>query len=230
MRVALFMLMTLSLLLGWAAPGNAAQFIVLIDSDTNTGTGCQSNIPAAIDGVEFRIIATVADTPNPATVESVTLERCQANMFGSPSVIGGGQPLGVDNGVSGSDVIEFALGEALIQSALTSGSALIHFGSTGPGGSGAVLSASYSYTATGSTAAIPSLSDSAVIALALALAVLGWRRKGRAAHFGITLILVCTSGGLLIGAQFSADGNIDDWMGTLPLAQHPGGGPTRSGG
>ncbi len=223
MRFAMRLLLICTMLIGWPAAAFAAQFMVLIDNDQSTATGCQVNLPPTVDGVEFRIIATVADVPAPTTVTSVTLEECQSGSFGPAATIGGGQPLGNNNGIGAADVIELAVSEGLIGSAVVNGDATLHFVSVGSGGADLTVAAPFHFVSTASAAAIPSLSAGALIVLALLIAAFGRRGGGAGRHLGLTLVLLCTSGGILIAAQFVVDGDVSDWAGVAPLVSDPGG-------
>lgn len=91
-------------LLSWAQ----SSYSVLIDSDNDTNTGCDTTNPFALSGIEQRLQATV--DPASMQITALTLERCKDGVFDAPTALPGvPYSAGVNNGVSAEDVVEMAV-------------------------------------------------------------------------------------------------------------------------
>jgi len=215
-------------LAGFAA--QAATLTVLIDSDNNPATGCTvvtSGGPFA--GVESVLATTVTTTTNPPTVGVVTQSDCVAPPAGfgpAVPVAPGGWQVGVGVGTGGVDVIETFFPAAApagtyrfgftYQDPLTGADETLT--ATGAPGGGPIV------FAFGTTATIPTLSDAAIVLLALTLwffAARSLKRRGAP-----PLVVAACLSVILASAALAAivlDGQVGDWTGTSPIASDPSG-------
>ncbi len=226
--VARFSALSLLLASGFAAGQNT--YSAYINSDGDTATGCVITLPGGtFAGAEWRVQAT-ATTGSSPQVTSVTLAQCGGGVFGAGTPIGGNYPVGLNDGTSGSDVVEFSapkgsiLGNGSYAAPLgfvaenASGSDVL-FAADGGGGGGIVL---------GMVAPTPALGAVALILLALLLLLIA-RRTGRGRLYrrvlGLSLFAIC---GIAIAATFFDDGQVGDWNGISPIATDPAGDPSNA--
>ena len=221
-RFALF-LATLCL---WAVPAGAlAQtytYSVYVDSDARAGTGCAEG-PAL--GAEVRLDVSASGGLTPQVVQ-VTRARCEGGLFGTASAIGGGYPVGIDNGTAGADVIELA--DDFSQLAGNGSPSLIFsIVARSSAGEDSLLSSDGSIggppIALGLPAvAIPLLGLPALILLAVVLGLVGARTSRRRRLWRVVALLSLASG-VAVAANFIVDGQVGDWNGVSALATDPAG-------
>ena len=115
-RIATRILAVLAICLTGSVVAQDYRYVVYVDRDVNASTGCGGGVSMMLrsaSGAEFRITANVTAT----TVSSVTTANCVSGSFGAESASGGPHPVGLNNGLSGADVIEFATDRGLFGSA-----------------------------------------------------------------------------------------------------------------
>ena len=220
-----------ALLFSFAATTASAQntYSAYFDSDHGASPGCTIALPGGtFTSADWRVQATVTTGASPQ-VTNVTLTHCAAGSFGSGASVGGGYPVGLNNGVGGSDTIEFsapnsgllpAQGQAaqLGFTAQSAGGSDVLFTRNGAAGGGPILF--------GVPVSVPTLGFGALALLALLVAVIA-RRYGRGRWYSralaLSLVAVC---GMAIAATFASDGQVNDWAGISPIATDPTGDPT----
>lgn len=201
-----------------------------IDSDGNASTGCTIALPGGtFVGAEWRVQATATTGGNPQ-VTSVTLAQCGGGVFGAGTAIGGNYPVGLNDGVSASDVVEFSAPKGTI---LGSGSYAAPLGFVAESASGsdvmfAVDGGGGSAIVLGMVAPTPALGAAAMVLLALLLLLVA-RRTGRGRLYsrvlGLSLIAICS---IAVAATFIDDGLVGDWNGISPIATDPAGDPSNA--
>lgn len=191
------------------------RYRLYVDRDVTATTGCTESVGATtFGGAELRISAYVTGT----TVTSVTFAQCSGTAFGTEGATGGPHSVGLNNGVNGSDVIEFAIDRQLlgqrnaVQLALSGSNSegtTIDALTTQPGGGGVLQGLAPTM--------IPTLGVFGVMLLISALFFLALRRlKLGAVSIGALLIA-----GSVWAAHFIVDGDVQDWAGVIALAPDP---------
>ena len=108
MRLIIRLVAVVALALLSAPSWAQLRYFTLIDSDNNVATGCAISLSTAgtVTGIDRRLTATVSETATPQ-VTQLTLESCVGGSFGaSTSLPGTPYPVGLNNGVDGTDVVE----------------------------------------------------------------------------------------------------------------------------
>ncbi|MCB1574980.1 MAG: hypothetical protein KDI80_13470, partial [Xanthomonadales bacterium] len=216
----------LALLCLWILPAAASAqtytYSIYVDSDARADTGCNEG---AVAGAEVRLDVTASGGLSPQVLQ-VARSRCSSGAFGAAANIGGGYPVGADNGVAGSDVIELA--DDLSQLASPGSPSLVFsIVATSTSGQDTLLTVDGSPggapIALGLPAvAIPLLGVPALILMALLLMLVGSRVARRRALWRV-LALVSLLSGVAVAANFIVDGQVGDWSGVAPLATDPAG-------
>jgi hypothetical protein len=216
-RTAARVLGVLAFWLAGAAVAQDYSYFVYVDRDVNAATGCNATYPGgSIAGAEVRITANVTGT----TVSSVTTATCASGSFGGESASGGPHPVGLNNGLSGADVIEFSASRGLFGTAGVVRVALASENGTAAssdllslaGGGGPIFLAL-------NRVAIPALGGLGLLLLVGALAFVASRRL----RLGIASVGALLVAGAVWAAGYVTDGAIGDWAGASPLATDPTG-------
>jgi hypothetical protein len=218
-----------------ALPASANVFTILLDTDRNAATGCSETLAVgATGGAEYRIDLAIGPPPagtTGPTLTSLSYSRCDAatRVFGPATALPPNLLFGSNNGIDGSDVAE--LGVPLSALGLSTGQSIgvTVIGITASGGT--VQSSVPAYTigvgASATATAIPTLSEWGLLMLSLLLGLAAWRWMPRkAGHLAVFVFLV---GWALVAwaANIVVDGQVDDWVGSSPVASNPrGSGPT----
>ncbi len=211
-----FWLVTSILLLG--VTGVFAQSTDVSVLVQGSGAGCtvqaDPGVPS-VTGVTHRVTATADATQ----VQTVTLEVCNSGSFGPASVIGGGYPVALNQGVNGADGVEIGVDGSQIGAA-GSGSFGTAFvaddgGSVDLAGGGAL----------GFTVPVPfSPWMPWVLAAMVGFAALLVLRKQPA----LTMVALFVVSFAVWAMNFMADGDLSDWTGIAPTSD-PLGDPTAGG-
>ncbi|UXI69274.1 tandem-95 repeat protein [Tahibacter amnicola] len=177
-------------------------------------------------GADFRLQAEVTGGATPQVI-AVRRAACSGGAFGADTPIGGGYPVGLNNGLGGADVVELtdalanissgwqpnALRLAVVANSATGQDDLL----TTPSGGPILLGLP--------ALPIPFLTWPILLVLAGIVAFLGARRAKRTAAWRVlSLFLIAT--GVAIAANFAADGDVSDWANAAPLATDPTGDAT----
>jgi VCBS repeat-containing protein len=214
----------LGFFLAAVSPASAqSRFDLLLDLDSNPGTGCLvTTSEGSFDGVEW-VVSTSVDT-GAATVSGVSRRECDGAALGAPITLSpGGWPVGIGNGDNGADVIEtqFGLGSGEFRTVRL---ALISAGGRGDdalsNASGTVGSTTGITLAAGAIG-IPTLSilGLGVLLLLIAVVVVPRLRQANSPMFvAFTVSLVMLGAGLAWAAAL-LDGNTSDWNASQRLAQ-----------
>lgn len=207
-----------------SAQAQTLTYDVLVDLDRNTATGCEVPInpaPSMVNGIERRLRATVDSSL--AMITSVTLEACNGVSFDAPVNIDGNYPVGLNNGINASDVIEMAVSQALLDTGANNpiqftfvaqdsvGSDILNTEDGSPTGNAILF---------GFPIAVPALSALGIAILAVVLLILAWRHH-RVSGSLMSVLLLVLAAGLVVAVNFIVDGNIDDWAGRAPRATDP---------
>ena len=219
-RTAAHVLGVLALCIAGSAAAQDYRYAVYVDRDVNAATGCSVVLPGGtVNGAEVRVTANVTGT----TVSSVTTATCASGSFGAESASGGPHPVGLNNGESGADVIEFAASRGLFGSA-----SVVRL--TLASENGTLASTDFvDLTQAGgpiflalNRVAIPALGAFGLLLLVGALVFVASRRL----RLGMATIGALLMAGAVWAANFATDGAIGDWSGTSPLATDPSGDAT----
>jgi methionine-rich copper-binding protein CopC len=223
-RVALTML---ALVVVSPLAAQTSNFSILVNSDGSAATGCTVTASGqTFAGADSRlyITTTVGATP---VVQDVRLQPCVSGSFAGPgSDVGGPHPVGLNNGVAGSDVVEAS---APVVALITPGSTFIRLGVLAESTTGSDVL----FTTDGSVGGppfgiaipflIPTLTAGGLVllgALLLLLAVRFGRHALTARVLGVSLIV---GSGVVLAANFVVDGQVGDWQGVPQLANDPAG-------
>lgn len=219
--VGLFALMC-TLLAPMAAWAQTYTYSIYVNSDANPGTGCSEGPVAGVE-VRLQVTATGGQTPQ---VQQVTRARCSGGSFGASSAIAGSYPIGTNNGIAGSDVIELA--DALSELSSSGSPSLVYsIVATSNAGEDDLL------TSTGVAGGppivlglpavqLPGPGLVALLLLAVLLMAIGVRAARRSGLWRLVALLSIL-GGVAIAANFVVDGQVGDWNGVNPLATDPAG-------
>ena len=225
MRIRKAALAAVALVMGMCAGAVSAQtytYSVYVDGDLNAGSGCA--VPQ-ISGAETRLDVTVTGGTAPQ-VTTVTRSTCSGVTFSGATPIGGGYPVGLNNGVGGADVIELADTIASLQRNNSAGLRLAVVAQSATGTDDVVVTASGGPIVLGLPALpIPFLTFPVLLILVGLVAFFGARRARRAAIWR-TLSLFFVATGMVVAANFVVDGQVGDWAGVSPLATDPPGDAT----
>ncbi len=213
-----------------AAMAQTVSFDVLLDMDRNVDSGCMvtpSGQPG-IGGFEYRVRAVVDNTTQ--IVTEVNIADCVAGAFAAPTVTGGPHPVGLNNGISGTDVVELSAALSAIGSPAGN---VIEFAVVGDDGTGTDLVATDNGTPGGGQilfglpAEVPALGLFGLLLLAGLLLLIGFSvRRGHSKWLTFSLVGLA---GLVFAANFIVDGNVPDWAGEVPRATDPAGDPSNGG-
>ena len=231
MSVVVRLAMAVALALVSASSWAQISYFTLIDTDNNSTTGCAVTLPSAgaVSGIEKRLAATVMTDSAPAQVTQLTLETCTSGSFGTPTALPGAPyPVGLNNGVSGADVVEQAVASNAIAAAGTT--VRLYFAaqsatgddllpnSNDPSGGNSILFGLVGEQSP--AAAIPTLTTWSLLGLILLLAgLISWRSRWAGQHLSLFLLVALT--GLVLAATL--DGQVNDWTGKSPVATDPQG-------
>ncbi len=205
----------------FSASSSAQQFSALIDADRNALTGCSLATPAGpVAGIEWRVTATVSG--NPPQVSAVERARCVGGAFAAPVAMAAGYPVGLNNGVDGADVVEFAA--ALADLTGLQRDVTVHFLAENAGGADLVGGLPLTI---GGIINAPIATEPAIIPTVhwlgltvIFFAVLLLARRHRALR-GMAVVLMLVGAGLVWAANFITDGQVGDWATEAPLALSP---------
>lgn len=188
------------------------RYHLYLDRDANAATGCSETVGATtIDGAELRITANVTGT----TVTTVTRADCAGAVYGGETAIGGPHPVGLNNGVNGADVIEFAIDRGLVGSsnvihlslAASNGAGTSSDVLTTAAGGGPILQALIQF-------AIPALGLLGLVLLVAAFAFVASRRL----KVGLASLGALLMASAVWAANFVVDGAVGDWTGVTAIA------------
>ena len=200
-------------------------YSLYVDADANPGSGCNAG---PVSGAEIRLRVTASGGVAPQVLQ-VTRERCTGGTFSGVSTIAGSYPVGADNGIAGSDVIE--LSDALNEWGVgSSPSLLFSVVATSDAGEDDLLRAD---GAPGGpliglplqAVTLPMLGIPLLILMVVLLGMAGARVVRRRALWRVVGLLSLLSG-VAIAANFVVDGQVGDWSGVSPLATDPAGDAT----
>ncbi|MBL8297022.1 MAG: tandem-95 repeat protein [Rhodanobacteraceae bacterium] len=225
MRIRKAALAAVALVMGICASTVSAQtytYSVYVDGDLNSASGC--TVPQ-MTGAETRLDVSVTGGAAPQ-VTTVTRSTCNGSTFAGSTAIGGGYPVGLNNGVGGADVIELADTIASLQYGSSAGLRLALVAQSSAGSDEVITSTSGGPIVLGLPALpIPFLTFPVLLILVGLIAFFGARRARRSAIWR-TLSLFFVATGMVIAANFAADGQVNDWAGVAPLATDPAGDAT----
>ena len=200
-------------------------YSVYLDAAGHHNSGCNITLPGgtfANADVRLQAAVTPGDSPQ---VTAVTLSKCSGGVWTAPTNIGGGYPVDLNMGVSGSDSIEMAVPIAGI---LTPDNSQLRLGFTAqdPTGSDVLFTVDGSAGGAaivlgGAVVPIPALGLGALALLALLMALVA-RRYGRSKLYSRML---AASLAALSGSAVAAWA-LFDWTGYSPIATDPSGDPT----
>ena len=202
---------------------HAADFSIFIDSDLNPATGCSTTV----SGAEVRVdLSTSASAPY--TVTSLQVANCQSGAFLPPVAQPAGFPIGLNNGLDASDVVEIEVALAAVN---LTGDEVVNATviGTAPGSATSVTRLQGLDLATGQMVAkqpqsIPALGPLGLTLIAGLLVLIALRYLPT--HASLTVLLVFMSGWLVaqvLSQRFVADGKVDDWSGYPAAVINPAG-------
>jgi len=197
---------------------------IYVDTD-GAATGCNVVLPGGtFTGADRRLQATATSGTSPQ-VTSVTFSLCTAGSFGPGAVVGGGYPVGLNNGVGGSDVIEMSASVAALFAGASS--ARIGVAAIGPNGSDILFTVNGTPTAapfgTSVTYSIPMFGLGGMLLLGLVLLVAAKRAGRHRLTVRMLAVGLLLTSGIAIAANFVVDGQVGDWAGVAAAANDPAG-------
>ena len=211
-------------LFGQSLGGGVVQiFEAGIDTDDNPNTGCSYTADGeTFVGIDILLVTTVMSVNGEPMVTQVEARRCQGgNLDGLAFVDSDGWPVGLNNGIAGSDVVETYIPYHLL--GVTGRIRLVFRSESSIGGSDAITQ-----TDTGGPIiynfAIPTPTltawGMAAFLILLALAALWVIRRDRKRGSGGPTSLLVLGGIFLVGlvGALVPDGQVDDWVGQAPIA------------
>ncbi len=218
MSLVIRLIVTVVLVLLSTSSWAQLSYFTLIDSDSDTATGCAVTLPTSgtVTGIERRLTAIVSETATPQ-VTQLTLESCASGSFGAPVPLPGTPyPVGSNNGVGGTDVVEQALSANAI--AAPGATIRLYFAAQGPTSSDLLGSANdppilLNVQPSGGPVDIPFLSGWGFLVLALLLLVAVIRQRSRFPASVVGVLLVGALVGIAWAAGFRLDGQVNDWQG-----------------
>jgi len=225
MRIRKAAFAAVALVMALCATAVSAQtysYSVYVDGDLNGGSGC--TVPQ-MTGADARLNVTVSGGTAPQVV-SVTRSVCSGGSFVGSTSVGGGYPVGLNNGVGGADVIELADEISALQINHSAGLRLAVVAQSPAGSDDLVTTTNGSPIILALPALpIPFLTFPILLMLVGLVAFFGARRARRAAVWR-TLSLFFVASGMVFAANFVVDGQVNDWNGVPPLATDPAGDAT----
>jgi hypothetical protein len=218
-------LFVIGLLTCAGASAQTYTYSIYVDNDTNTGTGCAVT---GFAGAEVRLQAEVTGGATP-TVVAVRRSECSGGTFGGATQIGGGYPIGLNNGITGADVLELSdalsalrprgqpngLRIGVVAESTTGRDELVVNNSGGP-----ILLGLPQMP-------IPALTWPILLLLGAVIAFYGARRARKTAAWRVLSAFLVVSSAA-VAANFVVDGQVGDWAGWPPLATDPAGDQTTS--
>ena len=217
------------------AAAQTYNYSVYIDSDNSASTGCNVVFPdGTISGAEVHLQATVNAGVSPS-VTTVTRETCSGGTFGAGTVIGGGYPVGLGNGLAGASVVELNDTLAAVQGGNTGAMRLYVVGTSAIGDdvllstNGALNGPPILFTPgaiqpSAPAQPIPTFGIPALLLLIGLVVFIGSRAaRKRMRRFAAMLMLIC---GIAWAGTFVSDGQVGDWIGYSPIASDPAGDST----
>ncbi|MDC8011166.1 tandem-95 repeat protein [Tahibacter soli] len=219
------MLFVFGLLTSTGASAQTYTYSIYVDSDTNTGTGCAVT---GFAGADVRLQAEVTGGATPQVV-AVRRASCSGAAFGPATQVGGGYPVGLNNGTGGADVVELsdslnalrptgqpnALRIGVVAESATGRDELVVNNTGGP-----ILLGLPQLP-------IPALTWPILLLLGAIVAFYGARRARKTAAWRVLSAFLFVSSAA-IAANFATDGQVGDWAGLPPLATDPAGDQTSS--
>ncbi|MFT3791297.1 MAG: PASTA domain-containing protein [Rudaea sp.] len=233
-RAAMRGLCALFLLIATATAQAAEhRFALYLDTDANAATGCTLAAPnGAVTGVEQVLTTVVTTSTTDATVSRIERQVCSGGSLGAASVLDPGSwSAGIGNGSNGTAAIETAISLSLLPTTGTMRVTPVSTNASGGQDETAAFAVPLGDGSTGGTGTAVPAPLSALLSLALALAVLvaalWWRRRHPQAFsplLSLCLALLTTLAGA-IGVSVVLDGNVGDWSGVSPAVTSPQNGP-----
>jgi hypothetical protein len=202
-----------------------ATYDVLVDLDQDSSTGCIAapTGSAPFGGFERRLRATL--DPDSQTLTALETQSCENGAFENLVTLTAGQPAGLNNGVGGTDVLEFSVslndldpaGATMVDLAFAADSGSGSDVLTGSGGEPISLGLPFL-----NVIPVPTLSILALLILAALVVFLAWAAHRRAGHVGFfSLVLLLATAAWAM--NFIADGQVSDWAGIGSIADDPAG-------
>ena len=207
-------------LLFFQTQAQTVTYDVLLDTDSNTATGCDVTPTAqgSIGGFERRVRAIVDGAT--LTVTEVNVAFCEGASFGTTVATGGGHAVGLNNGANGTDVVELS---ASLNSLAPLTNGVIQVSVIGDDSVGSDLLETTSGMAGSDPIlifipiAVPALGIFGLLLLIAAIAVITLRGRQRR---WLSISLLAASG-IVFAASFIVDGQVTDWGGVNPDATDP---------
>ena len=211
-----------------AVDAQTYRYHVYIDSDLNASTGCTVTGPSGqtLSGVDVRMTAEVSG--NPPQVTAVRRADCSGGVFPAGTAQTAGYPVGLNNGVAGSDVIELAVSTAVLPGlrerirvgfgaeSATGSTDFLLTGNGAAGGPPMLLGLPISVPTIGTFGAL-------LMAMLLAGFAVYQMRRNRFAAQALLVGAFVSVAFAAWASNFIADGQVGDWTGSAPLGNDPTG-------
>ncbi|HET7842681.1 MAG TPA: tandem-95 repeat protein, partial [Xanthomonadales bacterium] len=197
---------------------------VYIDTDGST-TGCTVALPGGTFAGADRRLQVLATSGAAPQVTSVTLAHCAGGTFGATVPVAGAYPVGINNGVAGSDVIELSAAVASV----FQGSTSARFGFAAVGANGSDVLFTNNGTPTGAPIgtnvvySIPMIGIGGLLLLAALLLVVAKRAGRHRLTLRLLAVGLLLTSGIALAANFVVDGQVGDWAGVPAAANDPAG-------
>ena len=192
---------------------------VYVDTDNNSGTGCDINLPAfstAINGADGRLTITT-DSNQPPNITNTLYHNCAGTSFDAGTAINPAA-LGLNNGLNSEDVFEVGINRSTMN-ATRSREVVIYYASESDVASDVVLTNSAGNPVIlGMTLPVPAIGLMAVFILLIGFVLLTRRHMNSKVSVMIVLI-ACSS--LAWAVQIVVDGQTADWSSVTPANSDP---------
>lgn len=194
---------------------------VYVDSN-GANNGCTITLPGgtfAGADTQLRVTATSGAAPQ---VTGVSYSACSGGTFGAPVPVSGAYPVGLNNGLGGSDVIELGASvQAVFQGASSARFGFAAQNATGSdvlftvnGGQGGAIGLGVAYS-------IPLFGVGGLLLLAALVLVAANRARRHRLTLRLLAIGLLLTSGIALAANFIVDGQVGDWTGVPAAANDP---------
>ena len=219
--VALFLLALIQSSAGAQTPTSVYELLIDLDQDSSTGCVSSPTGSAAFGGFERRLRATL--DPDSQLVTALETQHCVDASFQNLVTLGAGQPAGLNNGVGGSDVLEFSVS---INDLDPDGAVLVDLAFVADSGAGSDVLTAQDGATIGlglpflNTIPVPTLSVLALLVLTTLVIAVAWVAHQRAGQFAL-ISLVALLATVAWAMNFVVDGQVADWTGISSIADDP---------
>lgn len=214
-----FIILFLTVLTAFDSQAQNRFYHVYVDTDNNTATGCDVNLPAfstAINGAEGRISITT-DSSQPPAITSTLYHNCSGLVFDAGTAINPAA-LGLNAGLNGEDVFEVGLNRATMNAG-ASRAVVIYYATESNTASDIVLSnVDGNPIILGMTLPVPAIGLMAIVILLVLFLIIANRHLNQKITLMVVLMVIATSAWAVV---IVVDGQTADWSTVNPANTDP---------